>query len=136
MSRGLTLDILPGTLAISRLPADATIPDWAWTAKHFLTISRTPQELSITADADVIPDEVPSQRGYRAFRVHGTLGFGLVGLIASMVCPLAEAGISILTISTHDTDYVLVKGEDLEHARSVLERAGHHVGQRGLRTED
>jgi hypothetical protein len=127
MARGLTLDFLESPLAICRLPADAQVPDWAWKARHFLTVSRTPQELSITADADVIPNDVPSQRGYRAFRVRGTIGFGLVGLIASMVRPLAEAGISVLSISTHDTDYVLVKQDDVEHARSVLERAGHHV---------
>ncbi|HEX9754974.1 MAG TPA: ACT domain-containing protein [Gemmatimonadales bacterium] len=127
MAGGLTLDVVDVPLAISRLAAETPIPEWVWRAKHFLTISRTSQELSITCDADVVPREVPSQRDYRAFRVRGTLGFGLVGLIASIVQPLAEAGISTLNISTHDTDFLLVKLEDAEHARSALERAGHHV---------
>jgi uncharacterized protein len=127
MTRGLTLDHLDAGLAIARLPADAPIPPWAWQAEHFLTISRTPQELSITADEAVVPLEVPSQRGYCAFRVRGTIGFGLVGLISSIVRPLAEAGISLLSISTHDTDYILVKRQDGQQARHVLERAGHHV---------
>jgi len=127
MSRGLTLDLVETPLAISRLAADAPIPDWAWQAKEFLTISRTRQELSITADAEVIPPSVPSQRGYRAFRVRGTIGFGLVGLLSSIIRPLAEAGISVLSISTHDTDYVMVKQDAVDHAQSVLERAGHHV---------
>ena len=127
MSRGLTLDLLDQALAVCRLSADADIPAWAWEATTFLTISRTPTELSITADESVVPADVPSQRGYRAFRVRGTLGFGLVGLSASIVRPLAEAGISVLSISTHDTDYVLVKRDDADHARSVLERAGHYV---------
>lgn len=126
MTRGLTLEFLEAPLAVSRLAADSPIPDWAWEAKQFLTISRTEQELSITADAEVIPASVPSQRGYRAFRVRGTIGFGLVGLLSSIMRPLAEAGIAVLSISTHDTDYVLVKQDAVDHARAVLERAGHH----------
>ena len=127
MSRGLTLDFLDTPIAVCRLPADADIPAWAWEAKEFLTISRTRQELSITADAAVVPADVPSQRGYQSFKVRGTIGFGLVGLLASILQPLAEASISVLSISTHDTDFILVKREDTAHARAVLERAGHHV---------
>lgn len=127
MSRGVTLDVLESPIGVCRLPVDAEIPAWAWQAKEFLTISRTTQELSITADAAVFPADVPSQRGYRAMRIRGTMAFGLVGLLASIINPLAAAGIALLSISTHDTDFVLVKDEDLKHARAVLERAGHHV---------
>ncbi len=127
MSRGLTLDYLDHPIAICRLPPETPIPAWAWTARHFVTVSRTEQELSITADADVMPADVPSQRDYRAFRVRGTIGFGLIGLLSSIIRPLSEAGIGILSIGTHDTDYVLVKQDEVEHAKSVLERAGHHV---------
>lgn len=127
MSRGVTLDILERPIAVCRLPVDAEVPAWAWTATEFLTISRTTQELSITADAAVVPADVPSQRGYRAFRIRGTIGFGLVGLLASIIGPLAQAGIGLLSISTHDTDFVLVKEDDLTRARATLERAGHHV---------
>lgn len=127
MSRGLTLELLDFPLAICRLPPDTPIPAWAWEASHFVTVSRTEQELSITADAAVVPPDVPSQRGFRAFRVRGTVPFGMVGLLSSIVRPLSEAGISIFSISTHDTDYVLVGAEDAGHAKSTLERAGHHV---------
>jgi hypothetical protein len=127
MSRGLTLDFLATPIAVCRLPADADVPAWAWEAKEFLTISRTRQELSITADAEVFPADVPSQRGYQSFRVRGTIGFGLVGLLASILRPLAEASITTLSISTHDTDFILVKREDITRAKTVLERAGHHV---------
>lgn len=127
MSRGLTLDFLDHPIAICRLPPETPIPEWAWTATHFVTVSRTQQELSITADADVVPADVPSQRGYRAFRVRGTIAFGLIGLLSSIIRPLSEAGVSILSIGTHDTDYVLVKQNEVEQARQALERAGHHV---------
>lgn len=127
MVRGLTLDHLEHPLAVCRLPADAPIPDWAWRAQRFLTISRTPEELSLTLDADVVPSDVPTRRGFCSFRVRGTIGFGLVGLLASLVQPLAEAGIAVYSISTHDTDYLLVKADDAPRARAVLESAGHHI---------
>lgn len=127
MSRGLTLDYLDHPIAICRLPPETPIPAWAWTATHFVTVSRTQQELSITADAEVVPADVPSQRDYRAFRVRGTVAFGLIGLLSSIIRPLSEAGVSILSIGTHDTDYVLVKLNQVEQARQALERAGHHV---------
>ena len=50
-------------------------------------------------------------------------------MLASVLDPLAGAGISIFAISTYDTDYVLVKGSDLERALDVLRRAGHEINQ-------
>jgi hypothetical protein len=43
-----------------------------------------------------------------------------VGVIASLAGPLAKAGISILDISTFETDYLLVEEKNLEKAISVL----------------
>jgi uncharacterized protein len=59
--------------------------------------------------------------------VRGPLDFSLVGILASIAAPLAEAGISIFSISTFDTDYILVKEKTLEKAQAVLEEAGHQV---------
>ena len=66
-------------------------------------------------------------RGYVAMRVEGTLAPELVGVLASLAKPLADAGIPILAIGTHDTDYVLVRAADLERAVGALQRAGHEV---------
>ena len=53
--------------------------------------------------------------------------FGLTGILASLATPLAEAGVSIIALSTYDTDYVLVKGSDLEEAKRALSAHGHRV---------
>ena len=37
------------------------------------------------------------------------MDFSMVGVLASLVGPLAEAGISVFAVSTFDTDYLLVK---------------------------
>jgi len=123
----MELVVEDGLLAVCRLPPRAPIPEWANRAQRFLTLSRTGEELSITADADVVPPGVHCARSYRAFRVEGPLALDLVGVLASIAGPLAAAGISIFAISTYDTDYVLVKAGDLARAVAALERAGHRV---------
>jgi hypothetical protein len=123
----LPLDLLPDTLAICRLDAAASVPDWARDAGRFLTISRTPDELSVTTLASAVPAGIRCERPYRALRVRGPLPLGLIGILASLADPLAEAGLSIFAISTFETDYVLVKAGDLESAVRTLELAGHQV---------
>ena len=44
-----------------------------------------------------------------------------------MLQPLADAGISVLTISTFDTDWVLVPVNDVESASEAWRRSGHEV---------
>jgi hypothetical protein len=39
--------------------------------------------------------------------------------------PLAQAGISVLAISTFDTDYLLVKEAQVDSAIQALSHAGH-----------
>lgn len=124
---GLELEVLPETLAICRLPPGAPIPGWAVEAEQFVTISRTRGELSITVVESALPGGLRCERGYRAFRVRGTIAFEVVGVLSAIVGPLAAAGLSIFAISTFDTDYVLVKAAQLEGAAAALTRAGHRV---------
>jgi hypothetical protein len=125
----LPLELLADTLAVCRLPADAPVPLWAAGPSRFLTVSRTSEELSITAVQASVPPELRCERDYRAFRVKGPLPLNLIGVLAAIADPLAAAGLSIFAISTFDTDYVLVKARDLEQAVTALERAGHRVSR-------
>jgi hypothetical protein len=121
--------VLPITVAVCRLPADAPIPEWASKARSFLTVSRTPEELSITADQEAVPPGARCERDYRPIRVRGTLPPDLVGILLAMAAPLADAKIAIFAISTYDTDYVLVKTADLDRAVAALEGVGHEVSR-------
>jgi hypothetical protein len=125
----LPLAVLPETVAVCRLPADGGLPAWTQRATAFLTVSRTPEELSITADQSAVPPDLECERDYRPIRVRGTLPPDLVGILVSIAGPLAEAGISIFAISTYDTDYVLVKARDLDRAVTALKAAGHTVNR-------
>jgi hypothetical protein len=65
--------------------------------------------------------------GWSCLQIAATLDLALVGVIADISRALAEAKVSIFTVSTYNTDYVLVKTADLEAAISALRRAGHVV---------
>ena len=60
-------------------------------------------------------------------RVAGKMDFAAVGVLASLVSPLADAGISVFTVSTFDTNYLLVKNATWERAKEVLVAAGHSI---------
>jgi hypothetical protein len=114
-------------MALCRFPATDPIPPWTAATRTFLTISRTPTELSIVADEAAVPTDVEAERGYRILRVEGPLPLNLVGVFARMAGPLAEAGVPILPIGTYETDYILLSEHVVARAIAVLRDAGHIV---------
>jgi hypothetical protein len=105
------------------------MPSWA-TAGDLWSITRTADEMSVVCRQDVLPEGIHCERGWRCLRVAGTIGFAVVGVLASLVAPLAEAGISVFAMSTYNTDYLMVKEETLSRAMDVLRRHCHTVNER------
>jgi hypothetical protein len=127
MPHSLPLRALAAPLALCRLQPSDVIPEWTAHARTFLTISRTPTELSIIADESAVPAAVDAQRGYRALHVEGPLPLDLIGVFAAIAAPLAAANVPIFPIATYDTDYVLVAESHFERAVRALEAAGHSI---------
>jgi len=124
--RTLKLSQLLGEYAICRLNPGSEPPDWAFDG-DFFSVTRTADELSIICLNDQIPEQTPSQPGWRALKIEGPFEFDEIGVLASMTAPLAEAGISLLTISTFDTDYIFIQAENYQRAIHVLSAAGHEI---------
>lgn len=122
----LTLEVLHDEFAICRLAVDFPVPNWAW-AGELTSITSTDDELSLVCAADSVPTEITHTAGWRALKVRGPLEFSLIGIIAGLATVLADAGISIFTISTYDTDYILVHGDQFESALDRLKAAGYGV---------
>ena len=55
------------------------------------------------------------------------MDLSLVGVLDSVLNPLAQAGVNIFALSTFDTDYVMVPSNRLEDARTALLNAGHSL---------
>lgn len=126
VSRRLTLSVLPGEFGVCCLDSAAEMPAWA-DRGGFVSVTRTPEELSIVCSAASIPTGVQVEKGWRCLRVEGPLDFDESGVLSSLAEPLARAGISIFAVSTYRTDYLLVKGKDLDEAVKVLRLEGHTV---------
>ena len=122
----LTLTVLSNRYAICRLSPRDPIPDWA-TGDDFVSISRTRDELSIVCPEQNVPSGVSSAKGWRVLKCEGPLDYSLTGIMASLAEPLANAGVPIFPIATHDTDYVLIKDPQLDVAVHALTSYGHAV---------
>ena len=69
------------------------------------------------------------ENGWACLKLHGPFPFCETGILASFVRPLSERAIPIFTVSTLDTDYVLVKQECVEKAVQALRESGHEEVQ-------
>jgi hypothetical protein len=122
----LKLSVLPQRFAVCRLEPGDAIPNWL-TEEVFCSVTRTEEELSVVLPEASTPRDWRSEKGWRCLKVRGPLDFSLTGVLASLASPLAEAGISIFAISTYDSDYILVRDQDLERAKVILSEAGHAI---------
>ena len=121
------LALLPGAYAICRLPAGAPAPPLPAHAPAFFSITRTPDELSVVCLEALAPAGARCERGWRCLRVEGPMDLGIVGVLAGLTAPLAAAGIPVFALSTYDTDYLLVRGRDVDAALAALRGAGYDV---------
>ena len=123
---GLSLAVLPDVLAICRVPSDTPFAEVP-TEGRFWSATRTQDELSLVIPDDQVPKGWQAERGWRCFRVRGKLDFEVTGVLSALSAPLAFAGISIFAVSTFDTDYILVREQDLDSACEVLRENGNKV---------
>ena len=122
--RVLKLSWVPGQFAVCRLPSDAPVPEWAGKGL-FSSVTRTTDELSIVCAAANVPREDMPRTPWVCLKIEGPFSFSEVGILASVIGPLAEKGVPIFAISTFDTDYVLVGEEYTGATLQALQDAGH-----------
>lgn len=120
----MELEALAETFAVCRLLPD-TPTAWVGGAVHSVTV--TPSEVSVVCETRFVPEDVEHEPDWRCLGVQGTFDFEVVGVLASLAVPLAEAGVPILVLSTSDTDYLFMKDSRLKDAVTALENAGHTV---------
>jgi hypothetical protein len=126
----LDLDLLPEEYAVCRLPAGSPLPA-SLTAgpddKSVISVSWAPDELSIICPSDRVPEDAVADDAWRCLRVVGPLDLALTGVLASLIGPLADARVNIVTFSTYTTDYLLVPAVRLSEAVDTLIAAGHRI---------
>ena len=63
--------------------------------------------------------------GWRCLKIEGPFALDEPGVLAAIVTPLAQAGISVFAVATYDTDYLVIK--ECERAIATLEQLAHHI---------
>ena len=93
-----------------------------------LFIGKTDEEISVVCPAGSAPSfTIEREDGWRGFRIQGILDFSLIGILSKISGILADNGIGIFAVSTYNTDYILVKEENLEKALEALKAEGYKV---------
>lgn len=121
----LTLRVMPWTLSACKLDAPG-LPGWAL-GSGFLNYAVTGEEVSLICDSALVPEGLPVETGFVALKVDGVLDFSLVGIAAKLTAVMARCQISVLVLSTFDTDYVLLRRDRLDEAVTALRADGYAV---------
>ena len=121
----LNLALLEETYAICRLPAGSAVK--APPSGPFALLVQAREETTLVCPLDQAPPEAETDAGWRCFRIVVSTELSVPGILASVLDPLARAGIGIFATSTFSTDYVLVKEPDTSRVVEALQAAGHRL---------
>ena len=129
--RRLAVDVRPGEYAVARLEPDAPVPAGLLevTEPVLVSVTRTPGELSVICPVELAPEDAEVEDGWRLLTVRGPLEFTLTGIIAALASELAAAGVALFSLSTFDTDHILVRADELARAIRALRESGHEVAE-------
>jgi hypothetical protein len=117
----LILNLHQRDLSVVRLSPQDGVPAWLdLAASPLVSVTFATNELSIVCRTNLVPHGLRSEGPWRAFEIVGPIDFGLTGVLASVLNPLAVAGLSIFALSTYDTDWILVRSESISTAQAAL----------------
>jgi hypothetical protein len=95
---------------------------------EFVSATKTKDETSLILEKTLwqrLSEEFPNamvEEDYWLISFDAELDLNVTGFLAEITKTLAEAGITVLVISTHNTDHLLVKGEKLEITKKVIKQ--------------
>ncbi|MEO0682738.1 MAG: ACT domain-containing protein [Pseudomonadota bacterium] len=120
----MNLRRVPGRYAVARLPAQAPIPDWL-SGPGLVGLVRAEDELTLICLEDRVPQGLAAQRGWACLRSVGPFPLQQPGLLASLLTPLAEAGLAVFALCTFDGEHLLIEAARADAALDALRSAGH-----------
>jgi hypothetical protein len=123
--RQLRLQALPGHYAVCRQAGGG---DVSWARGDLVMIAQSRSEAmptTVICEEPSVPPDIERDAGWRAIRFAGAFDFREVGVLSSVLSVLATAQVPVLTISTFETDYLLIKAHRFDRVREVLKEAGH-----------
>jgi hypothetical protein len=97
----------------------------------FSVLLKTPEETSVVIETRVLNTIKPTStdNGWVAYKIQGVLDFNQTGILDRLISQLAFNEISVFTISSYNTDYLLIQEKNLARANFFLSRVAHIVGR-------
>lgn len=93
---------------------------------EYVFVSKTDEEISIICDKKLLPQNTTTcDYDWKCFKIEGQLDFSLIGILYSILKILADNSISILAVSTYNTDYIFVKKQNISLAKEALTVQGY-----------
>ena len=124
----MDLVLHPERYVIVRLPPETVVADVI--PEHgVVAIVRSEGELSIWMPEKSAPADATMSAGWRLLSIVGPLDLGLTGILAAVLVPLADAGVSVFPFASYDTDWIGIPATSSAAAVSALEAAGHSVAR-------
>ena len=125
--RRLTVYLWSEEYSVAKFPNSQPVPAWLFERDGFISVTRTPEEVSVICPTALAWRGESTSNGWRLLTVRGPLDFTLTGVMASLAGSLAAAGVPLFAMSTYDTDHILVKHAHLDRAVIALREAGHDL---------
>jgi uncharacterized protein len=122
----LQLQLLPENYAVCRFSRTET-PEFTFLDEQFWSLSVAGDEVSLICREIIAPSGCTKSAGWRILQVMGPLAFNQIGIMAGLTDVLAKQKISILALSTYDTDYLLIQDNQLQMGLTVLRVAGYQI---------
>jgi hypothetical protein len=124
MQQKLKLHLLDEKFVISKMPQFAELPS-VFAKGEMCFVMRTEEDLTIMSPEFMAPNNVQQEIGFRCLRTDGEIPMNSVGVVSSLIEPLAAANIGVSVVSTYNIVYLFLLEEHLVKATQALQHAGH-----------
>lgn len=123
------LTLLKEDYAICRTQNGSYVPSLGNVSSFFSITKEKNNQITVVCDQNRLPAGFDGQTSmnWRCFRFTDQLDFNSIGIISRISRVLASNHIPIYTISTYNTDYILIPSRNLKKGFSILKESGYKI---------
>tara|TARA_X000001036_G_scaffold128333_1_gene121359 strand:+ start:4908 stop:5300 length:393 start_codon:yes stop_codon:yes gene_type:complete len=114
----LKLKILPGQFSIHKLHLKDNIPDSLFKNRGFFSLTFTDDEKSLICESSIVIESNQRDDKWNCIKLVGQLEVEATGIWSKITTICSNSGCSVLTVTTFNTDYFLVKTRHLDRLKS------------------
>ena len=114
----LKLKILPGQFSIHELHLNDNIPDSLFKNRGFFSLTFTDDEKSLICESSIVIESNQRDDKWNCIKLVGQLEVEATGIWSKITTICSNSGCSVLTVTTFNTDYFLVKTRHLDRLKS------------------